>query len=706
MIERTAEQIEEQRNRDLTPERREARRNSNRNRIREDNELHPLSRVRDTGRRESCRNNFRLYCETYLKGIFSDEWSDAHLEAIRRIEGVILKGDLYAFAMPRGFGKTSLCLAACLWSILYGHCKWICMVAATGPASLTLLEDIKTILMASEPLAEDFPEATWPMHMSEDQGIKAKNLRWKGELAGMRTSTKRLAFPDIPGSESACAVITVVGIRGNIRGQRKVVTDEDGSVMIQRPDRFLVDDPQTYESATSDADVNKRLGILGADIKKLARQGQSMGGFVPCTVIRPGCMADQLLDTDKYPEYHGTRTKLLNKFPDRMDLWEQYDDIRRIDLAGGGDGKEVPQEFYQQNQEKMDAGAEVSWPHLTVQYGLTVLHYCMHRYLEDPASFFAEDQNDPQPIVGDEEDMLTKEAIAESTNAYGQGIVPQGVECITGHVDVQLHCLFYCVIAWKPDATGYILEYDTFPKQRSRHFEYKKLVSTLAKEYPSLSKEARIRKAVSVLTTSLCGRRWKGDDGADYTIKRLLVDGNWMADEVYQECRESPYAGALMPARGKYVGASSKELNEDKARRGGPVKLGLHWRVEKSNRYPIKFCTFDTNYWKSWIHNRFGTDPKDRGALTLYDAPARDHKSFSAHQVGEYAIRTEGRGRVVYEWSLRPDRPDNHWFDNVVGAAVAASMEGIVLPATGTPNAPRGKRKSLSQMQKEKRGKR
>jgi len=680
-----------------TDKRRASRRNRERDRIREDNELCPLPPTRNPDRRESCRYSFQLFCETYLGGIFIDPWSDSHLEAIRRIELVILKCQLYAFAMPRGFGKTSLCLAACLWAILYGHCKWVCMVAATGPAALTLLEDIKAILSDSTTLAEDFPEATWPMQMSEDQGIKAKNLRWNGELAGMRTSTKRLVMPDIPGAECANAIITVTGILGNIRGQRKVITGDDDEVTIHRPDRFLVDDPQTFQSATSEADVNKRLGILGADIKKLARQGQSMGGFVPCTVIRPDCMADQLLDRDKYPEYHGTRTKLLIRFPDRMDLWEQYDDVRRIDLAGGGDGKTLPSEFFAENMDAMTEGAIVAWPHLNIDYGLSVLHYCMHKFLEDPAAFFAEDQNEPQIQSDEDEQLLTKDDIANLANVYEQGIVPASAEIVTGHVDVQLHCLFYAIVAWKDDATGYVLEYGTWPKQRARHFEYKKISNTLEKAYPGLSREARIRKAVAELTNDLCGRDWKSDDGTTKRVKRLLVDCNWMTDEVYTECRESEHRGILMPARGKFVGAGTMELNENQKKAAGK-KLGLHWRVEKSNRMPIKSCTFDTNYWKSWIHNRYATDSKERGSLTLFKAPARDHVTFAAHQCGEYPIRTEGRGRIVYEWKGRPGRPDNHWFDNIVGAAVAASIEGIQLRATGpAPERPKRKRRDKVQ---------
>jgi hypothetical protein len=37
----------------------------------------------------------------------------------------------------------------------------------------------------------------------------------------------------------------------------------------------------------------------------------------------------------------------------------------------------------------------------------------------------------------------------------------------------------------------------------------------------------------------------------------------------------------------------------------------------------------------------------------------------------------------VDEWKMRPERSDNHWLDGLVGAAVAASIQGVILPGTG-----------------------
>jgi hypothetical protein len=72
-------------------------------------------------RRDAGRHSFRLFCESYMPATFELAWSPDHLEVIAAVEAAVLRGELLAFAMPRGSGKTSLVEAAALWALLYGH---------------------------------------------------------------------------------------------------------------------------------------------------------------------------------------------------------------------------------------------------------------------------------------------------------------------------------------------------------------------------------------------------------------------------------------------------------------------------------------------------------------------------------------------------------------------------------------------------------
>jgi len=53
--------------------------------------------------------------------------------------------------------------------------------------------------------------------------------------------------------------------------------------------------------------------------------------------------------------------------------------------------------------------------------------------------------------------------------------------------------------------------------------------------------------------------------------------------------------------------------------------------------------------------------------------------------------------RKLEEWKQRVERPDNHWFDGLVGCAVAASMLGAKLASEG-PVKPVRKRYSLAEL--------
>jgi len=57
----------------------------------------------------------------------------------------------------------------------------------------------------------------------------------------------------------------------------------------------------------------------------------------------------------------------------------------------------------------------------------------------------------------------------------------------------------------------------------------------------------------------------------------------------------------------------------------------------------------------------------------------------------------------VDEWKIRAGGPDNHWFDCLVGCAVAASVQGAVLPGTDAKAAPVRQRIRLSELQRSRR---
>ena len=106
-------------------------------------DIAPLPPVRDLARRSRADGDFRFFCETYFPHLFTLDWSPDHLRVIGKIERVVRNRETLAVAMPRGSGKTTLCLSAVQWAILSGQHPFVYLVASTHEAALSMLANIK-----------------------------------------------------------------------------------------------------------------------------------------------------------------------------------------------------------------------------------------------------------------------------------------------------------------------------------------------------------------------------------------------------------------------------------------------------------------------------------------------------------------------------------------------------------------------------------
>ncbi len=387
-----------------------------------------LPPVVDAARKAKAERDFRFFCETYFPATFNLPWSADHLKVIAKIELAVLEGGLFAMAMPRGSGKTSLCETACLWALLYGHREFVALIGSDEQHAESMLESMKAELEHNELLLEDFPEVVYPIHKLEGihqraagqlyQG-KQTHIGWTareivlptiglrleaGDCRGKETTHRRLQ-PTASGlqpSPASGGIIRVAGITGRIRGMKHKRVD-GGSV---RPSLVLIDDPQTDESARSPSQCATRERILAGAILGLAGPGRKIAGLMTLTVVRPDDLADRILDTEKHPQWQGERTKMVYAFPANEALWRRYAELWAEGQRGGA-GIQAATKFYRDHRAAMDEGAVVAWPARFNPDELSAVQHAMNLKLErGEAAFWAEYQNEPLPDVGAGLNML------------------------------------------------------------------------------------------------------------------------------------------------------------------------------------------------------------------------------------------------------------------------------------------------------------
>lgn len=646
-------------------------------------EIGRLPPIVDPVRRRRAVAHFRAFCD-YFPNLYTLPFSPDHLLVIGKIENAVMRGGLFAVAMPRGSGKTTLAETACLWAILIGAAPFVALIGSGEGHAEEMLESIKMELATNPLLLDDFPEVCYPIAALDGISQRAGGQLYHGRRTHIGWTAKRIVLPTIAGSQASGATIHVAGITGRIRGMKH--KRPDGSTV--RPSLVIIDDPQTDESAASASQCATREAVLAGAVLGLAGPGQKIAGILPCTVIRPGDMADNILDREKYPEWQGERTKMVYAWPKHQDLWDQYATLRQDSLRADGDGSEATR-FYADRRDAMDEGARVAWPERYNRDELSAIQHAVNLKIRDEAAFFAEYQNDPIE-EGRNDELLSAAAIAKKQSGHRRGEVPAGCAHLSMFVDVHDALLYFVVAAWCENFTGYAIDYGTWPDQRKAHFTMRQATATLRRRYAKTGREGAIRSGLEDLTAHYVGREYQRDDGTILQIGRCLIDTGYLPDVVEQFIRASGRGAVIVPSLGIPIRAANKPFGEYKHKRGD--RSGHHWRIPATTGTRLlRTVQIDTNYWKSFAHARFAVAAGDTGCLSLFTDPS--HRMFSEQMHAEFFTRTEGRGRTVDEWQQRPNRPDNHFFDALVGCAVGASMLGARLPGIQAPAKSRPKRK-------------
>ncbi|MDO4569113.1 MAG: phage terminase large subunit family protein, partial [Planctomycetia bacterium] len=627
-------------------------------------EIAPLPKVLNPERKKRCRDSLLEFMQTYGGPdaeelyTFLNPFCDEQLYMIQTLEDVLLHGGETALCTFRGGCKTTFCEWGLLWAALYGHQKFCVVVAASKDAARRIVANIKENIKLNPALAEDFPEVCYPISKLEGANQRAATQTLDGEPTEIKFTSDFIKLPKVKNAPSANAIIYGVGADSSFRGLR---------VGKQRPTFVLIDDPQTNKSARSPKQTSDRWENITTSMKGLAGPGVALAMVATITVIRKGDLAEKILE-----KWNGRRFGILRSLPKNMAAWEEYgEELERVKAAVSNvsERSRIMNEYYIQNRETLDEGAEAAWESNVAQNEISAIQHAMNLYFFDKSAFWSEYMNLPVDEEKDAENLTIEVLESKIRKELPKGIAPLDAEKITAGIDVQKDCLYWLVIAWNESFGGHVLDYGRAPGGNLK----------METKYPGTAFEEQVANCLASLAEELAAKVYRREaSGEELRIDKIIVDANWgiVTETVKKICRQQR-KGWMEPCMGWGKGpdqrflARKKKIGEER---------GPEWRKMPLEIKGIcRTVTYNTNWWKSFVRNRILTGIHARSALSFYAGDNATHRKLFQHFLGETSSKLTGQYGTIDKWVLIPGEP-NHWWDCTVMASVGASVLKVRMP--------------------------
>lgn len=254
---------------------------------------------------------------------------------------------------------------------------------------------------------------------------------------------------------------------------------------------------------------------------------------------------------------------------------------------------------------------------------------------------------------------LRIDAISKRTGNTGKGVIPGEADFVTLGIDLRKRELHYVLVAWWGNAMGRIADYGVLPV----HGDH------LGAELGVLTALRDFRDQVE--------RGWKFNDRVR-APDQVWIDSGWLTNTVYQFVLESNQE-RYRPMIGRGVGVyNSHKYTKPKERNEKTRFIGDEYHISWLQDSRIKLCEVNCDHWKSWLHERISCPKESAGAVTLFDAPAREHFAFASHMTSEKRIEEFDPGKgLQLRWVKESGQ--NHWFDAAYIACAAAHFVGVRL---------------------------
>ena len=410
------------------------------------NDIGPLPPVADQKRRDKAATDVEFFLKTYFPNVCYRPFSAAHRQLIHDAADIILNGGKTAIVMPRGTGKSTLCLLLALHSILY-HRNFVVLVGATASMAKRLCDDLKTHLQAPLLMA-DFPEL---ICFERLKGVtqRCKTQTSCGVLTHVGISANSITFPTFPNVPTSGRCVVCAGLTGSIRGLHRV-TDGANSTII-RPDLVLCDDLSKRGSLT---ETESRERLLNADVLGLAGHDREIAALYCGTIIADDDLTSRVLNN---PAWRGKKYKIIDTFGEES-RWKKFDEAWKREASG-----ELPPGTSAAEYKKLQPLLTDITPLDANLYGkgeVDAIHHARIKFLSvGETAFASEYQNEPLQLSVGVDYSLSVSDVMKKGNGYKRFQIPEEAVKVTCGIDINKYAVSFCVAAFTPQSTCYVIDY-------------------------------------------------------------------------------------------------------------------------------------------------------------------------------------------------------------------------------------------------------
>jgi hypothetical protein len=645
-----------------------------------------IPEIKDPARRAACEADDLLWLETYLPDVFYNPFTAHQRKIIADCGESLLYGTQKCKAAPRGDGKSSIVKYLGLKYALARQVSFPLIIAATSSKSKKTLGSLKRRLASrsDSPLSEDYPLECHTARYVDPWPSRARNVTANGQRPiHVEWGADWFILPTWEDEEPLGPIILSLGITSD---------DLQGcNIYDRRPDFVMLDDLDSRDSLAAEDGVvaGKIEEAVDKTVAGLGGQSRRLGQFMLCTITSRDAAAYKYSDPKQKPAWSGERIAAITKWPERLDLWDTYIELRKWGketLDEDGQPADVfgrkAHQHYLDNREAMDLGAELSNPYNFEpellpdgsQKQVSSLQRC-YDYISDSnmESFQTEHQNDPPNKEEFVDSGLTAGRVQRQVSGFDQYIVPAGCTVLVQGIDVGKLVLHWVVKAFRPDGTGFVIDYGRY-----------ETVGTTYNSEEGL--DVAIKRAVIGRMEQAKETQYVNEAGEIMPIDLTLVDAGYRELAVMSACAEIGLGIRPVMGCGKSNGCARLSYpdyrnNTENAKRGGDK-----WCESRQGRGAQWLILAFADYWKAWEHDRWMTDPSQPGSMMLFGQSGsetrmspdqKSHTSFAHHIDAEKEVEEVIKGVLKRYWKKTPGRGQNHFLDASYYANVAANMKGI-----------------------------